>query len=1312
MLRSFIHLCVVLALFSVGISSSFADDNKKILVVSAMHGNRAKVTLLKDQIAKHGIIVEQKSSRNLGEGAEAIATLSVYDLVILDAVSSRNSGRAYGKFAPVIAQANTKIITLKQLDNTGMNKGVALAVAKNLHDYYDNGGVENFSRMADYIAEYVFGPATKEIASPIMYPEIGIYAKDYDNLVFANLDEYLQFRGKQLGEQPVVGIMMMRSQIETASTHIIDTVVSGLEEKGVLAVPFFFELSPFSKDYTPLLIKDGKTSVDLIVNFRNIHWAAKRAEEFKKLGVPVMQALTYFDGDQKAWEADTMGISPTMTPFTLILPETAGVIDPIIVAAMNQETGQPELIDYQVDHLTERAVKYAALKHKANADKKLAVMVWGDKNVGASFLNIEESLRSISGALNADGYSIDAVESSYFTDGIDRILNPFYRNYELDALLADDLAELMPVESYLGWFNQLPKHVTKPINDYWGDANTNFMVVERDGKKQFVLPRIRNGNMLVLRQPPRSDDKDEDKRIFHKGEIPMNHYYLAAYFYVREHFGSDAIVHLGTHGSQEYLTGKERGLSRYDQGNLAVWDTPVFYPFIVDDVGEAMQTKRRGSATVIAHMTPPFAAAGLQGENAQIHDLMHQYKSLDDGGVKVKTGGQLKAMCFELKLCEDMAMDAAAIDADFGNFVDELHVYLEDLAAQTQPLGLHSFGELSEDRLLTSTIVQMLGSDFTKEAREFEFEHYGKSDNGAVKDDHLPFGREELETIGGFKLVRDYVVAGKDANELPKEMQAYVTEGKKHLTNMQGIREIQNLVAGLSGAYIPVKTGGDPIRHPDALPTGFNLYGFDPSKLPTKAAYEQGKELVEGIIEDYRLKHGAYLDKLAFSLWSIEAMRHYGVLESQALYAMGVKPKWSPDGRVVGTEIIPANELKRPRVDVVLSATGLYRDAFPNVMQRLAGAIKQIAELREENNSVWDNSQRIKADLIKEGMAEEEADYLSSVRIFSNASGTYGTGVGDAVVNTDTWEDDKEVADMYMSRMGFAYGTDPSKWGQDTGSAQLYAKQLSGTDVALFSRSSNVYGMNTSDDPFQYFGSIALAVRALDGQSPEMLISNLRDAKNPKAEGAAKFLAKEIRTRSLHKRWVEEMMKEDYSGAATMADRMTNFLGWQVVDPNLVRDDQWKAFYDVYVDDKFKLEINEWFEKVNPQAQAILLERMLEAVRKEYWDADEETLKAMIERLSELANKHDILVDNEKLTEFMSSKAAGFGLDIATPAPEGSAVQVPAAPQQIQGQQLQKVEQQQAEDQPWNDKLLFGLLLCFLAIGAGVFTQARQGVVK
>ncbi|MGB1200666.1 MAG: cobaltochelatase subunit CobN, partial [Cognaticolwellia aestuarii] len=393
------------------------------------------------------------------------------------------------------------------------------------------------------------------------------------------------------------------------------------------------------------------------------------------------------------------------------------------------------------------------------------------------------------------------------------------------------------------------------------------------------------------------------------------------------------------------------------------------------------------------------------------------------------------------------------------------------------------------------------------------------------------------------------------------------------------------------------------------------------------------------------------------------------------------------------------------------------------------------AALKEDNNSIWQNSEKVKADLLAEGVDEKEAEYLSTIRIFSNQSGDYGTGVDDAAWASDTWENDKKISDNYLGKMGYFFGADNSRWGQkaantDGKEVQLYAKQLSGTDIAMFARSSNLFGMLSTDDPFEYFGALSLAVRNIDGKSPDMVIANLRDAKNAKAEDAGLFLAKELRTRMFHPRWIKELQKEGYSGAVSLASKMDNFFGWQVVDPNLIRNDQWDEYLDIYVNDKLDLKLNEWFKDINPAAFARMMERMLEAERKDYWQADPKRLKQLVEQYVAVVNNNDLVILNDAVKAHVNELAEGFGLaPLAAKTLEAMAASAKAQQaknnqqlaeknvetkddssektkpeQQVEGQKLDKQSAQTVEP---NHFIYYSLAGLFLLIGCGAIWQTR-----
>jgi cobaltochelatase CobN len=428
-------------------------------------------------------------------------------------------------------------------------------------------------------------------------------------------------------------------------------------------------------------------------------------------------------------------------------------------------------------------------------------------------------------------------------------------------------------------------------------------------------------------------------------------------------------------------------------------------------------------------------------------------------------------------------------------------------------------------------------------------------------------------------------------------------------------------------------------------------------------------------------------------------------------------------------------------VDVVLSATGLYRDHFPNVMKQLAQAVLLASRATEIDNPVAQNAQRIAQKLIAQGADAKAAEMAGATRIFASESGRYGTGLDEATQATDTWkgkkEGDRKMAELYLSKMQFAYGPDEKEWGQagvaGVGDGKggkggkgvnLYAEHLSGTEGAVLSRSSNLYGMLTTDDPFQYLGGIAMAVRHLDGKAPELYISNLRGSGSGKVEGAAQFLAKELATRQFHPGYIQGLLKEGYAGTLQVLDATNNFWGWTATAREIVRDDQWQEMVDVYVRDKHKLGLKKWFESKNPHALAQTMERMLEAARQGYWKADAATVKELKERWRDLSERYDVQSDNARFSEFVAEGAAqaGFGLQAtaAAAAPARAAAQPqeqaeaqpeatppePPPPPMVTGMRMQKV--QPKELPPFNPAtLLFAVALAGVSC-AGAWQQRRR----
>lgn len=1219
--------------------------------------------------------------------------------------------------------------------------------AQQLFTYYVSGMRMNRERMMQYLKAWFAGEDISAVAPPVELPNGGIYHPDAEQAIFASLPEYLdwwQQHRQNWQDTPVIGMETASSYLSDGQTRQLDETISAIERAGGMPLVFYRGSRPRPDSATrspaqneqqqtrdqsdgkkpenvritvqtigtlddsgfpnpaaqsmhvvdePLIMLDGKTILHvLMVNtFLGINPEGRKAW-FRALDIPVINFMQYRNGNRADYAADKAGVSSFMLPFMLTVAEYIGLQDPVLVTT--NEAGELTAIPEQMELLVGKLVNLAQLAMLPNAEKNVALLFWnhppGEHNQGASNLNVPRSIAHLVEHLRAADYAFDSASEEQIIAAVGEMLRPVYRKDSLPDLMQTPYWDFLPLTDYLEWFATLPAAVREQIDAYWGEAKKSPWVAQReDGTTGFVIPRLKLGQLVVLPQPPRGEIAIEntEEKLFHDTKIPTNHFYLATYLWLRAQQPAHAIIHFGTHGSQEWTPGKERGLWAFDDPNLLVGNTPVIYPYIIDNIAEAVHVKRRGRGVIISHQTPPFSPAGLSEDFAQINDTIHEYESLDEGLVKENTRKQIIELVVKMNIHQDMDWKVADLERNFPEFLREIEDYLEHLAIAQQPLGLHVLGQDMERAHMTSTIMQMLGQPLYT---ALGFENAGEIFTGDY---------QQIQASAPYRFVDEWVLSDKPLDTLDdddKALAELAKHGRSLAATFSTANEIESILRALSARWIDPSYGGDPIRNPDALPTGRNMYGFDPSRVPTRAAYEAGKEALQHLILTYQTTHdGQFPDKLAFSLWSTETMRHLGMLEAQILYAMGVRPVWDEGGRVTGVEKIPLTELGRPRVDPVISITGLYRDQFPNVMERLNEAIMLLAEDEDEplkQNNVRANSLQIIAAMLARGLSEKDASTVAHTRIFGSESGNYGTGLTDATLASDQWEEgDGKLEQQYLSSMSWMYGPDTTSWSKkittsDNNEINAYAEHLQGTRAVVFSRSSNLHGLLDTDHPFEYLGGISMAVRHLDGTAPQLYISNMRDPSRAQLEAADKFLATELRSVYQHPNWIKEMVKEGYSGTLQLLNTINNFWGWQVMDRNIVRDDQWQSFHEIYVNDRYQLGLREWFETYQPAALAQIAERMLEAIRKDYWQASEQTVQELVNVYTQLVQQHDIHTSNATFKAYVQELATNFGTNspsdkptesatVAQPdvEPVESAKQIDETTENIRGQQMSEV---------------------------------------
>lgn len=1315
--------------FLILLSFSFLQaSDKKILIISsngAKSSQSAKLEFVKKEAKKLDLNLDYKFVSQIKNKQEI---LSKYDLVLFDALTgAKKIKKTVEIFGSSIAKLNNKILPLIK-DNNPYVKNITTEQRDILCNYWENGGIKNIQNMFKYIKYKVFDTKIVFINKPEILPMNGIYHPKNKNLAFNTTQEYFDFLGVDIdtNKKPVIAIYFGRNSIVGNILEPINEAIKLIESKGGIALPFYFK-NPNKNDAIGLkfLQPNGKNIANtLLYFFSYVRDNGDKKRDFLKLNIPILHAIYYRGGDQKKWEQDKIGMPFGTIASGYVIPESLGFTDSFVIATQNKITKEFQVIPYQMESFINKALNVASLQTIENENKKVVLMYYalGRDKIGASFLNIPKSIESIFKGFKENGYKVEDVNASYIqTQALKttKVLYDVNLYNNAKEMLKDGQADLYPYSEYMKEFYKLPVDVRTDMIRAWGYPLKSKMLIYQNDKWYFLIPRVKIGNVLIMPQPHPLERDDsirsmnldvnkKDERDWHNPTQPVNHSYFATYLYVKNQFKADAIIHLGTHGTVEWTMGKQRGLSIYDSPLMCLSDMPHFYPYIVNNTAETIQIRRRARGVTISHQTPPFALTGSYLEINELMELNAQFKTVTQGLMRKQIKEEIIKKTIALNIHKDLGIDVKCLleeekehqesgheeheHDDFDHFLHKLEKYIRSFTSVAQPLGMHTFGTVYEKDHLITTIVQMLGKEFLVKANGKDY---------AIKN------YKDFNSSKAYNIVKEYCIENKKIQNNNKNLDnfhSFIEQGKEFYKLLTSQKENINLFRALDGKHIQGGTGGGPIRNPQSLPTGINLVSFDPSKVPTPSAYKTGKILIDDFIANYYKQNNKYPNKITFNLWGLETVRHHGVLESQLLGAIGVKPIRNHRGKIIDTKIIPFKELKRPRIDVVVSATGLYRDMYPNTIKLIANAVKKISELKEKNNYLLQNSLSLFKDLVKhKGIDKKEAQYLSTIRVFSSKTGNYGSGV-DAIEQTSRWKDDKRITKDYLEHTGYYFGSNVKRWNEKNIDLNLYSKNLSGTNAVVFSRSSNLYGLLASDDPYAHFGSIGMAIRNIDGKTPKTYISNLRDPNDAKIQDTARFMSEELRGRYFHPNWLSQMKREDYSGTVEIASVFNNFWGWQVVNPNVVRSDQWDEFKSIYIDDKYNLKMQEWFKTHNPQALQDITEKMIEAYRKNYWETDEKNIKDLLELQEDLKKNYNTNTYNTKLKEFQEKAKIGFGISSLR---QGQQPKLNIN-KMIKGQKLEK-QQKQKIKVDYTSYYVFAFLL--LVMLGGVIYERKKAYV-
>lgn len=1168
------------------------------------------------------------------------SNFSSYDLIFIEMIGADEAARLR---AP-LQQAGAKGVPIIIINSEGYESlgNVNLSDHPFIEQYWDNGQVENMQRLFSYLAANFCGMHV-DVKEPLPTPREYIYHPDSPDL-FENLTSYLSWYSHKAGHKfnnsaPTIGIISYYQDLGHADRPAL---IYALEDKGANAIDLGFSSSSSLKSFFRSKNASIVDAVILTKSFRLSYGDPDRGiADLLELNVPVLRGMRLYYQTPEQWYNST-GMNPLEIYFQIAQPEMDGVIEPIVMSARTDSGYQP--VEGQMDWLAERAIKWADLGRINNSEKKVAIIYYnhggGKDNIEGCYLNVPRSLQNILDGMNAAGYHVSGTVPG------ERALVDLLAHQgtnvgswapgELQAIVDAGNATLLPAEVYEQWFSALPQERQSEVTELWGPPPGQIMVYENQSGKFLVIPKLSFGNVILLPQPSRGW-LENNTVLYHDKSVPPHHQYIAFYLWLKHGFAADAVVHLGKHGTQEWLAGKECGISSDDWPALLIQDTPVVYPYIVDNIAEGTQAKRRGDAVMVTHLTPPIVASGLYGNLTNLAETVFEYKNVQNASVKEGYKKQIINISMNMHLDEDLEVDLNNISANstkFDDYADDLERYLYDLKNQFMPYGLHTYGQPPEGKALTDMVKSMLGVGLSREIAPMIYYYDYPNSTRLDKENELENCTAMLLTevlINGTKTQDAQIAVLRNVS---RNLSDQLNLSLKYSQNIQACkREVPSLVNALNSNYTSPSPADDPIRDPEVLPTGRNFRSVDPRRVPTSAAWVVGSELADKLIEEYRRDHnGTYPRKLAVVLWAW-AVTDHGVVESEILSLIGAKPVYDSYGGVSDVELVPLSRLGRPRIDVVVVPSGLDRDLFPEKLQLIDRAIRLASNdsSTEYPNYIRENSEKIFEDLMATGnVSEREAQILSTSRIFLEEAGTYGPNLDAPVSASNTWENDTVLGDLFIKKMSYIYGdgiwSSKLAGGVDLSSLQedLYKTNLRDIEAAVHHTNSNLYGFIDNDDVYQYLGGIGLAVRTVTGRTPDMYVTDSRDPDRSQVSGLHDFFSKELRSRYYNPQWIRGMMEQGYSGAREM-DKFTEYLwGWETTVPDLVSESTWNEVHEIYVEDKYGMDLDEFFDENNPWASQALAGRLLETARKDRWHPSQEARQELVERYEQSVQEYGV----------------------------------------------------------------------------------------
>jgi cobaltochelatase CobN len=793
-----------------------------------------------------------------------------------------------------------------------------------------------------------------------------------------------------------------------------------------------------------------------------------------------------------------------------------------------------------------------------------------------------------------------------------------------------------PLARYRDLFAALPAQIQRDVTTRWGDpAADPFCRTDT-----FHLPAIRFGNVAILVQPSRGYHLDETAS-YHDPDLVPPHGYLAAYLWLKYEFGAHAVIHNGKHGNLEWLPGKATALDSASYP-LALWGTlPHLYPFIVNDPGEGTQAKRRTGAVIVDHLVPPLTRAETYGPLKDLEALLDEYYAAS--GMDRRRLESLRRRIL------DFTRDAR-LDRDIGLVPDEqeslrrIDTFLCDLKEAQIRDGLHIFGQSPAGRLerdlaialarvprgegpANASLIRALADDL-KLGVDPLTANLGDEWRGPSVGDPLPQGgggrpaklvegaapRTIGDVVEYLEALAAQLVDGTGAPSGPSSaavLHTLITVIRPKLA-ASGPGEIASLLAGLDGKFVQPGPSGAPSRgRLDVLPTGRNFYSVDNRAVPTPTAWELGQRSADNLCIRHFQDHGTALRSLALSVWGTANMRTGGDDIAQALALIGCRPQWDPSSlRVSGYEIIPLAKLGRPRVDVTLRISGLFRDAFPAQITLFDRAIRAVGALDEpeDQNPIAARMRTDALALIRDGASESEAAMRAGHRIFGSKPGAYGAGL-QGLIDSGSWETKGNLADAFLNWGQYAYGAQAA----GVPERQRFAARLSDIDAVVHNQDNREHDLLDSDDYYQFEGGLAVTAEVLTSRKPAAYHNDHSRPENPITRTLAEEISRVMRSRVVNPKWIDGVKRHGYKGAFEIIATVDYMFAFAATT-GAVQTHHFDLAFEAFVEDAAT---RDFIKANNRYGYDELIAKFAEAHRRGYWTPRSNSVHALFDTREE-----------------------------------------------------------------------------------------------